>query len=65
MIYNEASQRQLPKDVFDGMIQQMVPAKRPGTSRDMYGAIRWLRRDDADFVTGQVISPNGGSHARF
>lgn len=64
MIYNEASQRQVPKDVFDGLLQT-VPAKRAGTSRDMYSAIRWLCRDDADYVTGQVISPNGGSHARF
>jgi 3-oxoacyl-[acyl-carrier protein] reductase len=65
MIYNKASQRQVPKDVFDGMLQQMVPAKRAGTSRDMYAAIRWLCGDGADFVTGQIISPNGGSHARF
>jgi NAD(P)-dependent dehydrogenase (short-subunit alcohol dehydrogenase family) len=65
MIYNDATQRQVPKDVFEGMVQQSVPAKRAGTSRDMYSAIRWLCRDDASYVTGQVISPNGGSHARL
>ena len=65
MIYNDATQRQVPKEMFDGMIDQTVPAKRAGTSRDMYGAIRWLCSDDAAYVTGQVISPNGGSHARF
>ena len=65
MIYNDATQRQVPKDVFEGMVQQSVPAKRAGTSRDMYSAIRWLCRDEASYVTGQVISPNGGSHARF
>ena len=47
------------------MVEAMVPLQRAGTSRDMYGAIRWLCSDDAAFVTGQVISPNGGSHARF
>ncbi len=65
MIDNEATQRQVPKEMFDGMVDQTVPAKRAGTSRDMYGAIRWLCTDDASYVTGQVISPNGGSHARF
>ncbi len=65
MIDNEASQKQVPKEIFDAMIDQTVPVKRAGTSRDMYVAIRWLCGDDAGFVTGQVISPNGGSHARF
>jgi NAD(P)-dependent dehydrogenase (short-subunit alcohol dehydrogenase family) len=65
MIHNEATQRQVPDEVFAGMVEAMVPLKRAGTSRDMYGAIRWLCSDDAAFVTGQVISPNGGSHARF
>jgi NAD(P)-dependent dehydrogenase (short-subunit alcohol dehydrogenase family) len=65
MIDNEATQRQVPAEVFAGMVDAMVPLKRAGTSRDMYGAIRWLCSDDAAFVTGQVISPNGGSHARF
>jgi NAD(P)-dependent dehydrogenase (short-subunit alcohol dehydrogenase family) len=65
MIFNEATQRQVPEEVFAGMVEAMVPLKRAGTSRDMYGAIRWLCSDDAAFVTGQVISPNGGSHARF
>jgi len=65
MIYNEATQRQVPEAVFQGMVEAMVPLRRAGTSRDMYGAIRWLCSDDAAFVTGQVISPNGGSHARF
>jgi NAD(P)-dependent dehydrogenase (short-subunit alcohol dehydrogenase family) len=65
MIYNDATKRQVPKEMFDAMIEQTVPVKRPGTSQDMYSAIRWLCSDDAGFVTGQVISPNGGSHARF
>jgi 3-oxoacyl-[acyl-carrier protein] reductase len=65
MIQNEATRRQVPEEVFAGMVDAMVPLKRAGTSHDMYGAIRWLCSDDAAFVTGQVISPNGGSHSRF
>jgi NAD(P)-dependent dehydrogenase (short-subunit alcohol dehydrogenase family) len=60
MIYNEATQRQVPEAVFQGMVDAMVPLKRAGTSRDMYGAIRWLCSDDAAFVTGQVLSVSGG-----
>jgi len=65
MIFNEATRQQVPQEAFDAMLGAMVPMRRAGTSRDMYGAIRWLCSDDASFVTGQVISPNGGSHARF
>ena len=65
MIFNEATRQQVPHEAFDAMLGAMVPMRRAGTSRDMYGAIRWLCSDDASFVTGQVISPNGGSHARF
>jgi len=65
MIFNEATRQQVPQEAFDAMLGAMVPMGRAGTSRDMYGAIRWLCSDDASFVTGQVISPNGGSHARF
>jgi 3-oxoacyl-[acyl-carrier protein] reductase len=65
MIDNEATQRQVPRELFGAMLQSMVPARRAGTSADMYSAIRWLCSDEASYVTGQVVSPNGGSHARF
>jgi 3-oxoacyl-[acyl-carrier protein] reductase len=65
MIFNEATRHQVPQEAFDAMLGAMVPMRRAGTSHDMYGAIRWLCSDDASFVTGQVISPNGGSHARL
>jgi 3-oxoacyl-[acyl-carrier protein] reductase len=65
MIRNEATERQVPAEFLGLMLDAMVPMQRPGTSDDMYGAIRWLCSDDAAYVTGQVISPNGGSHARL
>ena len=46
---------------FDpAMIEQMVPMKRAGTPRKWR---RWWpswRRDEAGYITGQVISINGG-----
>ena len=39
--------------------------KRAGTGGDMYGAIRWLASDDAEWVTGQTIYVNGGFMGLF
>ncbi|HEY2330475.1 MAG TPA: SDR family oxidoreductase [Acidimicrobiales bacterium] len=38
--------------------------KRFGTSRDLYGAIRYFCSEDADWVTGQTLFVDGGSTAR-
>ena len=38
----------------------MIPLKRYGQPEDMGHAISYLASPQADFVTGQVISPNGG-----
>ncbi|MFI5040383.1 MAG: SDR family NAD(P)-dependent oxidoreductase [Acidimicrobiales bacterium] len=65
MIDNEATRRQVPAEHLEAMLAAMVPVGRFGTSRDIYGAIRYLCSDDAGWVTGQTISPNGGSHARW
>ncbi len=59
-IRNEATQRQVPDEFLDLLIAQNA-IKRFGTGRDMYGAIRYLCSDDAEWVTGQVFSPNGGA----
>jgi 3-oxoacyl-[acyl-carrier protein] reductase len=37
-----------------------VPAGRKGEPVDVSYAVAWLASDEASFVTGQVISPNGG-----
>jgi 2,3-dihydroxy-2,3-dihydro-p-cumate dehydrogenase len=39
----------------------LIPAGRPATVDDVAAAVAFLARDDAGFVTGQVISVNGGS----
>jgi 2,3-dihydroxy-2,3-dihydro-p-cumate dehydrogenase len=39
----------------------LIPAGRPATVDDVAATVAYLARDDAAFVTGQVISVNGGS----
>jgi 3-oxoacyl-[acyl-carrier protein] reductase len=63
-IYTEASQRHYSPEAFEQLVQQGM-IKRAGTSRDMYGCIRYLCSDDAAWVTGQTIYINGGSMSRF
>ena len=40
--------------------EQTIPLKRYGQPEDMAHAIVYLASEEASFVTGQVISPNGG-----
>ena len=37
-----------------------IPLKRFGTAEDIAKAVAWLAGDEASYVTGQVISVNGG-----
>ena len=46
-----------PTDVLEGM----VPAGRLGTVDDIGATCAFLCSDDASFITGQVIAPNGGA----
>ena len=63
-INNESTQAQVPADYMERLLDGVF-IKRFGTGSDMYGAIRWLCSEDASWVTGQIISPNGGSHTSF
>jgi 2,3-dihydroxy-2,3-dihydro-p-cumate dehydrogenase len=47
-------------DVLDRATEQ-IPLGRPGTVEDVAGAVAYLAGPDGGFVTGQVISINGGS----
>jgi 2,3-dihydroxy-2,3-dihydro-p-cumate dehydrogenase len=40
---------------------ELIPMSRPGSVADVAGAVAYLVGPDAGFVTGQVISVNGGS----
>ena len=37
-----------------------IPLKRFGTAEDIAKAVAWLASDEASYVTGQIISVNGG-----
>ena len=49
----------MPEPVLQGMIGA-TPLGRLGTPEDIAGAALYLASDDASFVTGQWLSPNGG-----
>lgn len=40
---------------------ELIPMGRPGYVGDVAAMVAYLARDDAGFVTGQVLSVNGGS----
>ena len=37
-----------------------IPLKRFGEAEDIAKAVAWLAGDDSSYVTGQIISVNGG-----
>lgn len=41
-------------------IQRMIPLRRAGTPEEVSGIVGFLFSDAATYLTGQVISPNGG-----
>lgn len=42
------------------LVAQLVPMKRAGTVEEVAALVRFLTSDDAGYITGQVISINGG-----
>ncbi|GHO91961.1 short-chain dehydrogenase [Reticulibacter mediterranei] len=63
-IYNEAVQRQYTPEAFERIVQQGM-IKRAGTSKDIYGCLRYLCSDDAEWVTAQILHVNGGAMSRL
>ena len=49
----------LPEEVKKSCMDS-IPLKRFGTAEDIAKAVAWLAGDEASYVTGQVISVNGG-----
>jgi 3-oxoacyl-[acyl-carrier protein] reductase len=63
-IANEASRRQVPDGAFERLVNASI-IKRVGTSADLFGMIRYLTSDDAEWVTGQTFLVNGGYNTRL
>jgi acetoacetyl-CoA reductase len=51
----------VPKDFLDNLIKQ-IPVGRLGDPKDIARAVRFLVSEDAGFITGEVISINGGHY---
>jgi 3-oxoacyl-[acyl-carrier protein] reductase len=48
---------------FDAkLIEQLVPAKRAGTAQEVAALASFLASDQAGYITGQIISINGGMY---
>ena len=49
-------------DIPEELIKEMVPLKRAGSAKEVASLINYLLSDDAGYITGQVISVNGGMY---
>jgi 2-hydroxycyclohexanecarboxyl-CoA dehydrogenase len=45
---------------YGDRLMRIVPLRRKGLPEDIAGAVAYLASKDADYVTGQIISVNGG-----
>jgi 3-oxoacyl-[acyl-carrier protein] reductase len=51
---------ELIRDFPREMIKQIIPMGRPGLPEEVAKVVRFLCSDDASYMTGQVVSVNGG-----
>jgi hypothetical protein len=49
-------------EIPDEIIKELVPLKRAGSSKEVASLINYLMSEDAGYITGQVISVNGGMY---
>jgi len=51
----------VPEKVMEGIIAQ-IPVGRLGTAEEVASVVNYLVSDEAAFITGAVISANGGQY---
>lgn len=59
----EASRTVVPGSIMDDIVKGLA-LKRRGTPEDMAGLVKFLLSDDASWITGQIISVDGGQTVR-
>ena len=60
IIETDMTLNSIGKERITGMAED-IPMGRIGTLDDISWAVAWLASDETDFMTGQVLSPNGGA----
>lgn len=58
-VINTDMNSNIPKEVMDALKEE-TPLRKIGSPEDIANTIFFLASKKADFITGQVISPNGG-----
>ncbi len=49
-------------DIPSDVIKNIIPMQRMGTAREVASAVNYLFSEDSAYITGQVISVNGGMY---
>ena len=52
----------MTEDIPIDIVKEIIPMRRAGTPKEVASAINYLFSDDASYITGQVISINGGMY---
>ena len=52
----------MTKDIPFELIKEAIPMRRMGTAKEVASLINYLLSEDALYITGQVISVNGGMY---
>lgn len=53
----------MTKDLPVDEVKKMIPMKRFGTGKEVASLVNYLMSEDAAYITGQVISVNGGLYS--
>lgn len=53
----------LTEDISQNGIAEAIPARRPGTPEEVAACVRFLASDEAGYVTGSVLTVDGGLSA--
>ena len=53
----------MTKDLPQDEVKKLIPMKRMGTGKEVASLVNYLMSEDASYITGQVISVNGGLYS--